>query len=155
MMIFLRKVSKYFILFIIVNIVVETSGTVWDRTHNEKGLWGPFYRTPLVDSNAELTGSALFATIDLTVGVQWWLETAMMTFCKVMTMSHSDDFSSTDDFRRMIIHLQRPKIICNNNIVFNIDILVKTKKKNLLRQQKEYVASPEKKVFKTNFSRPP
>ena len=71
-----------------------------------------------------------------------------------MTMSHSDDFSSTDDFRRMIIHLQRPKIICNNNIVFNTDILVE-KKKNLLRQQKEYVASPEKKVFKTNFSRPP
>ena len=71
-----------------------------------------------------------------------------------MTMSHSDDFSSTDDFRRMIIHLQRTKIICNNNnIVFNIDILVE--KKNLLRQQKEYVASPEKKVFKTNFSRPP
>ena len=34
-------------------------------------------------------------------------------------------------------HLQQPKIICNSNIVFNIDILV----------EKEYVASPEKKRF--------
>ena len=97
-MIFLRKVSKYFILFIIVNIVVETSGTVWDRTHNEKGLWDQFCRTPLVDSNAELTGSALFATNDMTVGVyddlrqqwwpfaKWWPWAIVMTFPQLMTL---------------------------------------------------------------------
>ena len=35
-------------------------------------------------------------------------------------------------------HLQQPKIICNSNIVFNIDILV----------EKEYVASPEKRSLR-------
>ena len=121
----------------------------WDRTHNEKGLWGEFCKTPLVDNNAEfevelcsqpLTRPSVcsddlrqqwwpFAT--------WWPRAMVMTFPQLMT-------------------LEEWSFICNDlKSIATTTSLTEQKKRIYSTNKKNMLLRQKKKVFKTNFSRSP